>query len=233
MKKLSVIIPAYNEEKTIAEIIRKVKNVTIGAIDKEIIVVDNGSRDKTPDILALIEGIKVVTLNPNRRKGGAVKAGFKEATGDMIIIQDADLEYDPEDFPAMIAPVLAGKTEMANGVRIKPPHDVRKKKSLYWLSWFGNNIITWTTNILYWNNAGEYEGCYKVFTKKLTNEINVETNDFDFDNELVCRALKRGYKSIDVPIRYYPRSYAEGKHISWKHGFKILWTIIRIRFTKD
>ena len=229
--KLSIIIPAYNEAKTLSQIIQKVKDVKLEDVQKEIIVVDNASVDATNEILKSISGIKVITLNPNRGKGGAVKAGFKEATGDMVIIQDADLEYDPEDYPAVIKPILEGKTEVTNGVRIQPDHDRRKHKSLYWFSWFGNHLITWTTNTLYGNNAGEYEGCYKAFTKRLLDTIEVKTNDFDFDNELICKILKKGYKPMDVPIRYYPRNYEEGKKINWKHGVKILKTIVKYRFT--
>lgn len=229
-QKLSVIIPAYNEKKTLPEIISKVKAVSVAPLEKEIIVVNNGSTDGTAETLKNIPGIKVIALNPNRGKGGAVKEGFKQATGDLLIVQDADLEYDPRDFPAMIQPILDGKTEAVMGVRIGPGREGRSNKSLYFLSWLGNHMITWATNILYGNRAGEYEGCYKAFTKKLIDQISVKTNDFDFDNELVCKILKRGYKTVDVPIRYYPRSYTEGKKIKWKHGFKILWTIIKCRF---
>jgi glycosyltransferase involved in cell wall biosynthesis len=229
-RKLSIIIPAYNEFKTIDKVINEIKAVNLGNLEKEIIVVDDGSKDGTRDILKKISGIRYIFHEKNLGKGGAVKTGFKAATGDILIIQDSDLEYDPEDYPAVIKPILEGKTEVTNGVRIKPEKDDRKKKSWYWASWLGNNVITWTTNILYLNNAGEYEGCYKAFTKRLVDSIDVKTNDFDFDNELMCKILKRGLKPIDVPIRYYPRSYAEGKKINWRHGLLILWTIIKYRF---
>jgi glycosyltransferase involved in cell wall biosynthesis len=227
--KLSIIIPAYNEKRTILEIIQKVKNVKLG-IDKEIIVIDNGSKDETPQLIKKIEGIKVLTLSSNKSKGGALKAGIKEATGDIVVFQDADLEYDPQDFPEVIKPILEGKTEVTNGVRIENRLRESNVVSVGIMGWIGNLIITWTTNILYLNNAKEYEGCYKAFTSNLLKSIDVKTNDFDFDNELMCKILKKGYKPIDVPIHYYPRSYDQGKHINWKHGFKILWTIIKYRF---
>lgn len=229
--KLSIIIPAYNEKNTIEEIIRRIKLVSLGGMEKEIIVVDDGSRDGTREILKNISGIRHIFHEKNLGKGGAVKTGFKNATGDIVIIQDADLEYDPNDYSAVIKPILEGKTEIVNGVRIQPENDVRKATFGYWLHWLGNSLITWTTNWLYLNNAAEYEGCYKAFTKKLVNAIEIKTNNFDFDNELFCKALKRGYKIMDVPIKYYPRNYEEGKKINWKHGFIILWTIVKTRFS--
>ncbi|MBI3046091.1 MAG: glycosyltransferase family 2 protein [Candidatus Harrisonbacteria bacterium] len=230
MLKLSIIIPAYNEKNTIEEIIRRIKAVNLVGVEKEIIVVDDGSNDGTRDIIKKISGIRYIFHEKNLGKGGAMKTGFKAATGDLLIPQDADLEYDPNDYSVMIAPILRGEAEVTNGVRIQPPNDSRRTTLSYWLHWFGNSAITWATNWLYWNNAEEYEGCYKAITKKLADSVEVETNNFDYDNELICKILKRGYKIVDVPIRYYPRDYEQGKKISWKHGFLILWTVIKTRF---
>ncbi len=230
MSKLSIIIPCYNEEKTIREIIAKVQAVELPGMTKEIIAVDDGSTDRTRDILMNTPGIQYIFHEKNLGKGGAVKTGFKQATGDLLIIQDADLEYDPHDYPAMVAPLLKRRDVITLGARINPKHDERKKKSHYWLAWFGNRLITWTTNWLFWNNAKDYEGCYKVFPAEAVAAVVIHTNDFDYDNEIVCKLLKRGYKTINVPIRYYPRGYGDGKKIKWHHGFKILWTIAKYRF---
>ena len=230
MHKLSIVIPAYDEKSTIEELIRRVKAVNLSEVEKEIIVADDGSKDGTREILKKISGIRYIFHEKNLGKGGAMKTGFAAATGDILIPQDADLEYDPNDYSEMIAPILRGEAEVTNGVRIQPENDQRRTTFSCWLHWLGNNSITWTTNWLYWNNLGEYEGCYKAFTKKLVDSIEVKTNNFDFDNELVCKILKRGYKVVDVSIRYYPRDYEQGKKINWRHGFLILWTIIKYRF---
>ncbi len=229
MKKLSIIIPAYNEERTIAEIIRRVQAVDIGPLEKEIIVVDNNSTDATLRIARTIPDIRIY-VETQQGKGAAVKRGFKEATGDILIIQDADLEYDPNDYRAVIQPILDGKTEVVNGVRIEGRAGGEYPVLLYFFAWLGNHTITWTTNVLYGNNAKEYEGCYKAYTKALVDSLSISTNDFDIDNEMFCKILKRGLKPIDVLTHYHPRNYAEGKKIKWKHGVLILWTVIKYRF---
>lgn len=231
MPTLSIIIPAYNEATTIEELLRRVKNAPLPNMNKEIIVVDDGSKDGTRDILKTIPGIRYIFHEKNLGKGGAVKTGIKHSTGDFVIFQDADLEYDPRDYSAMVQPLIDGKAEITNGVRIAPKHDPRRRRPDYWFHWLGNSTITLTTNILYGNNSAEYEGCYRVFRRDLLNSVVVHTNNFDFDNELVCKLMKRGNRVVDVPIRYYPRDYTAGKKINWKHGFLILWTIIKTRFT--
>ena len=231
-QKLTVIIPCFNEKKTIKEIVGKIESLTIPSWTIEIVIVDDKSTDGTREILKNYENIHTIIYHDkNRGKGSSVKTGIIHATGDYLLIQDADLEYDPNDFQSVINPILEGKTKVTNGVRINNRLREGDRIKIGLLGWIGNHAITWTTNILYLNNAGEYEGCYKAFTKRLLDSVNVKTNDFDFDNELICKLLKRGHRIVDVPIHYYPRSYAQGKHINWRHGFKILWTIVKCRFT--
>lgn len=223
--KLSVIIPAYNEEGTIVELLGKVMRAQI-PLEKEVIVVDNNSSDRTAARATSVGGVRVIHES-RRGKGAALKRGIAEATGDIVIFQDADLEYDPDDFAAVIAPILDGTVEAVVGVRKAERHS---DWFIYYFGLVGNGAITLLTNLLYGNNAAEYEGCYKAFSARLLRTVEVRTDDFDFDNELVCKLLKRGVRMVDVPIRYYPRNYAGGKKITWRHGFLILWTICKYRF---
>lgn len=229
MQKLSIVIPAHNEERTIETIVRRVAAVPLD-LEKEIIVVDDGSTDRTREIIGGLPGIVTVIHERNLGKGGAVKSGIRRATGDIILVQDADLEYDPADYPALLLPILSGAADVVMGARIPPKRDARRRKSLYWLSWLGNHVITQTTNWLYGHNAREYEACYKVFRPETARSVEVQTDDFDFDNEFICKLLRRGKRITDVPVSYHPRSYGTGKKIRWHHGFKILWTIVKWRF---
>lgn len=230
--KLSIIIPVYNEKGTILEILKRINNVVLG-LEKEIIIVDDFSNDGTSEILKSLDKnlYSVIFKNKNEGKGSAIKAGLKRVTGDIILFQDADLEYDPSDYPAMIAPIINGKTEVVLGVRIEEKRKILKYKSLYFfISFWGGKFITFLTNLLFWNNASEYEGCYKAFTRDVLSNVKIKSNGFQYDNELICKILKKGYKTVDVPIKYFPRDYEQGKHIRFKDGFLILWTIIKYRF---
>jgi glycosyltransferase involved in cell wall biosynthesis len=232
VRKLSVVIPAYNEEATIAETIERVRAADVGGLDLEIIVVDDGSRDRTREILRGLPGIRAIFHERNRGKGGAVKTGFAAATGDVVLIQDADLEYDPRDYKTLLQPIVEGRVEAVMGSRFaheRPRFFFGEAKSPFFTHYIGNLVIIWLTNLLYRNDATDYEGCYKAFTKRLVDAIPIEADGFEYDNELVCKLLRRGHRIEEVPITYRPRSYEAGKKIRWQHGVRMVWTILRWR----
>jgi glycosyltransferase involved in cell wall biosynthesis len=230
-KKLSIIIPAYNEESSIEEIVRRVREVDIGGLDREIIIVDDGSKDQTRDILRAMQGIRAIFHEKNLGKGGALRTGVENATGDIVIFQDADLEYDPADYMPMIAPILDGRTEFVMGSRFlkEKPRFFFGRKSPFFTHYIGNQMIIRYTNLLYGFRATDYEGCYKAISRRLLLSLDVRSAGFDYDNELICKALRRKHPILEVPISYHPRTYEQGKKINWKHGVKILWTITKWR----
>jgi len=232
-KKISVVIPVYNESRTIVEVIGRVKaSIARQKLDAEIIVVNDGSKDDSAAIIETIPGIHFVNKLKNGGKGSAVKAGFAAATGDILLIQDADLEYNPDDYTAVIAPIVKGETEVTMGSRFLKEKIVffGKKKSPYLTHYLGNRMIIWLTNVLYWNHATDYEGCYKAFPLQVIRSIPIRSDGFEYDNELICKILRKGYKIVEVPIEYHPRSYESGKKITWRHGVRMLWAIIKYRF---
>jgi glycosyltransferase involved in cell wall biosynthesis len=225
--KLSIIIPAYNERNTIKEILRRVRAVDLGEIAKEIIVVDDGSTDGTSDILKLEEDstTKVIRQDENRGKGTAIRAALHQTTGDYIIIQDADLEYDPEDYRVMLAPVLKRKADVVYGSRFTGEH----RDMLYW-HWLGNKFLNLVTNILYNTTLSDMETCYKLFSRDSLKGIEIESAGFDFEPEITAKLLKKKVRIYEVPVSYAGREYDEGKKIVWMDGLKALWTLIKYRF---
>jgi glycosyltransferase involved in cell wall biosynthesis len=231
--KLSVVIPAYNEEATIAETIQRVRSVDLGGLDLEIVVVDDGSKDRTREILKTIPDIRAVLHERNSGKGAAVKTGFRAATGDVLLIQDADLEYDPNDYGTLLQPILDGRVEVVIGSRFLLERLVffgKGAKSPFFTHYIGNKLIVWLTNWLYWHSATDYEGGLKAFSKRVIDSIPIEANGFEYDNELICKLLRRGHRIGEVPIKYRPRTYEEGKKINWRDGVRMIWTIVRWRF---
>lgn len=226
MAKVSVIIPAYNEAGTLREIVAKVMAVSLSPHEMEVIVVDNNSTDDTFAIATSLPNVRVLQ-EKQPGKGAAVRAGFAAATGDILLIQDADLEYDPLDFPELIAPLLAGEADALVGIRTPTETTKHVWSFLYFL---GNFAITFASNILYGAKIPEYTGGYKVFTKQAVELVTVRSHDFAYEHELVCKILKRGMRVAHLPIRYYPRDYTEGKKINWRDGFKILWAVLKHRF---
>ncbi len=231
--KLSVIIPAYNEESTILDVLDAVRGVQLGRVEKEIVVVDDGSTDRTRAILGKVGDIRLVLHDRNRGKGAAVKTGFKAAKGDIVLIQDADMEYDPGDYPALIKPLLDGRAVAVMGSRFayeKPVFFTLDHPQPFFTHYIGNRTIIALTNLLYGHDATDYEGAYKAFTKKLIESLPIEADGFEYDNELICKLLRRGVPLVEVPIRYRPRSYEDGKKITWRDGMRMLWTIVKWRF---
>ena len=229
MKKLSIIIPSYNEKATIEEIIRRVKAVSLPDLEKEIIVVDDGSRDGTRDILKKISGVKVILHDHNQGKGGAVRTGFRIATGDMVLIQDADLEYDPEDYKKLLSPILSGNADVVYGSRFAggDPHRV-----LYVFHYAGNRFLTMFSNLLTGLNLSDMETCYKVFRREVVDSFKhkIKARRFGIEPELTARVAKGKWRVYEVGISYAGRDYAEGKKINWVDGVKALWAIVRFRF---
>lgn len=225
--KLSVIIPVYNEEKTLEQLVEKVMAVDI---DKEVILVDDFSKDssrKIEDKLAKkYRNIKVIKKETNGGKGSALREGFKHAKGDWVIIQDADLEYDPQDMHKLMAIVDNDIAKVVYGSRFLGA----ERKSMSLSHTLGNRMLTVITNLLYNTSLSDMETCYKLFPRELIQSIEFYSNRFNFEPEITAKILKKRYRIYEVPIKYYGRDFNEGKHISWKDGFAALWALIKYRF---
>ena len=226
MPKLSVIIPAYNEKNTIKEIIRRIQALNLASLEKEIIVVDDGSTDGTRDIIKTIPGISYIFHEKNLGKGGALKTGFQKATGDFLIIQDADLEYDPEEYPRLLKPMLAGRADVVYGSRFvgNDPHRI-----LYVYHYLANRFLTMFSNLLTGLNLSDMETCYKAFNRKAIDSIkdSLQSKRFGIEPELTARVARGRWRLYEVGISYYGRTYAEGKKIGWKDGVSAIFSIIR------
>ncbi len=234
--KLSVIMPVYNERDTVRDIINQVRNVGLTmqldsdtvTLDKEIIVVDDGSDDGTGEILAEEKergDFRLLSHRRNQGKGAAVRTALAHSTGDLVLIQDADLEYDPRDYPALLRPILEGRVKAVYGSRFLGP----RKAMLFW-HMMANKILTLTTNILYNAILSDMETCYKVLDGDLARSLNLKSDGWGIDPEITAKVLKRGVRIFEVPISYYGREYYEGKKISWLDGFVVLWTLLKYRF---
>jgi len=226
--KLSIIMPVYNERETLREILSQVRAVDLAGIDKEIVAVDDGSTDGSRDILAeeaAAGDLKALYHDVNRGKGAAVRTGIEHASGDIILIQDADLEYDPRDYPAMIRPIVEKRVTVVYGSRFLGP----RKAMLFW-HMLGNKLLTLTTNILYNTILSDMETCYKCFRADVVKGITLHARRFEFEPEITAKVLKRGHRIFEVPISYYGREYHEGKKISWRDAPLAFWTLIKYRF---
>ncbi len=227
--KLSVIIPVYNEEKTIREIVEKVQAVPL---EKEIIIIDDGSTDQSRAIVEDFrheEGIKIFHHPKNMGKGSAIRTGIPHTTGDNIIIQDADLELDPNEYPQLIQPIVNGAADVVYGSR-----ELCKENKIASMSFYlGGRFLSSLTNLLYGSSITDEPTCYKVFRANVLKSIPLRAKRFDFCPEVTAKVLKRGYKIVEVPIRYYPRSKKEGKKVRWRDGIEAAITLLKYRFFDD
>lgn len=225
--KLSIIIPAYNEENTIEEIIKRVSDVEL-PVEKEIIVIDDKSTDKTAEILRQIQPkySLIWAENPkNMGKGAAIRIGLKKASGDFVIIQDADLEYDPKDYKNLLKPFFEQNAQVVYGSR-----NLGKNKHGKLSFYIGGLGVTVATNLICRIKITDEPTCYKVFKRDLLDSLNLQTNGFEFCPEVTAKIAKCGIKIFEVPISYNPRSRSEGKKIKWKDGFVAIWTLLKYRF---
>jgi glycosyltransferase involved in cell wall biosynthesis len=223
--KLSVVMPVFNEKETIREILSQVRAVNLVS---EIIVVDDFSTDGTREVLqneASKGDVTLVLHDRNRGKGAAVRSGLERLTGDIVIIQDADLEYDPRDYPTLIRPIVEGRVKVVYGSRFIGP-----RKDMLFAHWLGNQLLTLITNIMFDTTLSDMETCYKVLRADVAKALSIKSDRWGIDPEITAKVLKRGNRIFEVPISYYGREFYEGKKISWRDGFVVLWTLIKYRF---
>lgn len=222
--RLSVIIPVFNERTTVGEVVRRVLAVDL---DTEIIVVDDGSTDGTRDVLAGLsaDNLRVLHHPRNRGKGAAIRTGLARSSGDVVVIQDADLEYDPADYHALLRPIQTGKAKVVYGSRFLGEH-----KAMFFWHMVGNRFLTLTTNVLYDTTLTDMETCYKVLTREVIGRLKLTEDRFQIEPEITAKVLRMGYRIYEVPISYAGREKYEGKKITWRDGFPALWSLVKYRF---
>ena len=221
--KLSVVIPVFNEVKTIREIIKRVQDVDV---EKELIIVDDCSKDGTQDILRTLSdsNIRVVTHRENMGKGAAIKTGLQQVTGDVVVIQDADLEYNPQEYHRLLQPILDGRADVVFGSRFLTTEE---RRVLYFWHFLGNTFLTFLSNMFTNLNLSDMETGFKVFKAEVIRNINIEENRFGFEPEITAKIAKRRYRIYEVGISYSGRDYSEGKKIGWKDGVRAIWCILK------
>jgi glycosyltransferase involved in cell wall biosynthesis len=226
-RRLSVVVPVYNERNTVIEIVRRMRNVEL-PLELEIVIVDDGSDDGTRAILPQLEDstVRVVMHPTNTGKGAAIRTGLAHITGDVVLIQDADLEYDPEDWPKLLSPLLKGRAQAVYGSRFTG----ERRNMLFW-HWVGNRFLSLVTNVLYNTTISDMETCYKLIDRSLLEGMTLRAKRFEFEPEITAKLLRRKVRIYEVPISYTGRDFDEGKKISWRDGFVALWTLVKYRFT--
>jgi glycosyltransferase involved in cell wall biosynthesis len=228
LRKLSIVVPVFNENTTLVEILRRMRTVELpDGVEREIIVVDDGSTDGTRDVLRQLgdSTVKIVLHERNQGKGAAVRTGIANATGEYVLVQDADLEYDPEDWPRLINPVLKGKARVVYGSRF-----TGERRNMLFLHWVGNRFLSLTTNVLYNTTLSDMETCYKLIDRKLLQGLELKAERFEIEPEITAKILKKGVRIYEVPVSYTGRELDEGKKITWRDGFSALWTLVKYRF---
>ena len=242
--KLSIVMPVYNEVGTIAEILRRVRAVRLtvpvgygtddGAVvefEREVVIVDDGSTDGTRELLRTLEDepdVVVVFHERNQGKGAAVRTGLQHASGDVMMVQDADLEYDPRDYLALLQPIVEGRSQVVYGSRFRGG----PTKAMFFWHMVGNRFLTLVTNVLYNTILSDMETGYKVFTREVAGQLDLRASRWGFDPEITAQILKRGYRIYEVPISYTGREFEEGKKINWRDGVTVLWTLLKCRLTR-
>lgn len=226
--KLSVIVPIFNERNTVVEIMRRMRAVDL-PIEREFILVDDGSSDGTRQVLAQLADstVRVINHPENQGKGAAIRTGLEHVTGDLVLIQDADLEYDPEDWPKLLAPVFRGKATVVYGSRF-----TGERRNMLFLHWVGNRMLSLITNILYNTTLSDMETCYKLFDRSVFDGITIKSNRFDFEPEITAKVLRKGVRIYEVPISYTGREAHEGKKITWRDGFAAIYALVKFRFAR-
>lgn len=234
--KLSIIVPIFNEEKTIGQVLDTLKKMRLPAnLKKEIIVINDGSSDGTLDIVKeeKSEFLKYFSHPKNLGKGAAIKTGIKQATGELIVVQDADLEYNPSEYSKLLKPILEDKAEVVFGTRLTnyPLQFWGKDKTVLPTHLIANKFLTFLTNILYGSHLTDMETGYKLFRTKILERFSITSKGFEFEPEITAKILKLKIHIVEIPIRVHPRTYKEGKKISWVDGITAIWTLIKYRFT--